>query len=549
MAYNLRSRKRAKVEDDEDEDSDYDPDEENSVSSQNTFIEDDESYDEFKKQILNRLLGNNDEEDSLVNSNLYHHNHYEKMDNHFIDIFNKDKSEEVRNLYKEKLKNIRAIQISGYVKLEDIITAPIPDEKKAELIVLYDQLKMFQYYQDEFIYINRKIKKTMEYYSETKSVFVDDEKELMNRIKTAKISECNREKLIGKLFSLQKCDTNEKHDILSYIEYGLKIINESKHNIHYKDCFNVNNDYSGLATGIKQNLDTILFGQDKAKEEIIDNVICRMINPDIGNISVFLGASGVGKTHTARNLAKMLGYKFYQISLGAINDSYSITGSLSTYVSSRPGEIYNAIADMGCDNGIIFLDEFDKIFDTARTNTNSSLENVFLNILDPTQNATYKDNYLSNLNIDLSKIWFIISVNDLDHIRGPIKDRLRPVISFENYTLQNKIDIAKQFIIPDTLKTYKIDPALLWIEDDVYKLVCNNDTDNRVVKGIREVKSKCELLLKRFNTLILAKDYKPSYFINLQRTIDGKYIINSDVVKTLTDNKKEKVEKFMSFYS
>ena len=534
MSYNLRSRKKVKTSDNEDNNN------KESDNSSEELSEDETIYDSEEAENYSTLL------DIAYNAasvnNTYQHSHYERMDSQFIDSFNNGKSEVEKQGYKNKLKTIRAIQIEGYVKLENIIDSVIPDEKKAELVVLYDHMKQFEYFQDEFIFMNNKIKKTIEYYNDTKSIFVDDEKELMTKIKTASICEGNREKLMQKLFSLQKCDTNEKHDILSYIEYGLKIINKSNPSI----VLNIVNNYSTLAINIKQNLDGILFGQDKAKEEIIDNVICRMINPDIGNISVFLGAPGVGKTHTARNLAKMLGYKFYQISLGAINDAYSITGSLSTYVGSRPGEIYNAISDMGCDNGIIFLDEFDKIFDTVRTNTNSSLENVFLNILDPAQNSTFKDNHLSSLNIDLSKIWFIISVNDLDHIRGPIKDRLRPIISFENYTVENKISILKKFIIPDTMKTYKIDPSSIHIEDNVYKLLSETVENDG---GIREVKNKCELLFKRLNTLILTNEYKPSYFITLKHTIDGKYIINSDVVKKLTDYKKEKVEKFMSFYS
>jgi len=545
MAYNLRSSKKLKY------DKDYDPPDETSETeseieslslteslSESDSVNDNDSVNDgdMTHRFLNRLLGDDHDHDNLTSSNLYHTDHYEKTDNHFVDTII---PENERARYKEKLKNLRTIQIAGYVTLDDIIASAIPEEKKADLVVLYDQLKQLPYYTDEFIAINKKIKKNIEYYAATKSVFADDEKELADKIRTARISEHNREKLMRKLFSLEKCESNEKHDILSYIDYGLRIINEP----HIDPSVPLA-DYSILASTIKQNLDALLFGQDKAKEEIIDNVISRLINPDIGNISVFQGSPGVGKTHTARNLAKILGYKFHQISLGSVSDAYSITGSLSTYVGSRPGEIYAAISSMGCNNGIIFLDEFDKIFDTARTATNSSLENVFLNILDPTQNSNYKDNHLPDLNIDLSKIWFIISVNDLDHIRGPVRDRLRPVISFNNYTLDNRISIARKFLIPDTLRTYMINPETIHIDESVYKLLCEGDT------GIREVKSACEMLFKRINTLMLTKEYRPSYFINFKRTVDGKLIINSDVVKKLADRaSKEKDAKYLSFYS
>ena len=535
MSYNLRSRKKVKIDEESVEDIGSDTDSDYSASVSDA----DSNHNELRNHFLDRLLGS-DEADNLSSANLYHTDHYEKDDNHFINIIVPEKD---RQTYREKLKHLRTIQIAGYVKLDEIISVDIPDEKKVELVVLYDQLKQFPYYTDEFIAINKKIKKNIEYYAVTKSVFADDEKELADKIKCAHISDHNREKLMRKLFSLQKCESNEKHDILSYIDYGLRIINEP-----HIDASVSLSDYSVLASKIKQNLDALLFGQDKAKEEIIDNVISRLINPNIGNISVFVGAPGVGKTHTARNLAKILGYKFHQISLGSISDAYSITGSLSTYVGSRPGEIYNAISSMGCSNGIIFLDEFDKIFDMARTATNSSLENVFLNILDPSQNSNYKDNHLPDLNIDLSKIWFIISVNDLDHIRGPIRDRLRPVISFDNYTLDNRISIARKFLVPTTLKTYMINPDTIHIHEDVYKAIC--ECDGNEATGIREVKSVCELLFKRVNTLILTTEYKPSYFINFKRTVDGKLIINADVVKKLACRApKEKDGKFLSFYS
>ena len=174
---------------------------------------------------------------------------------------------------------------------------------------MYDQLKQYQYYQEEFIVLNLRIKKILD--SEQGNVFTDDSCELLLRIKNAHISEANREKLIRRFFALQKCESTEKQELLSNIEYGLKIINEP-HSIV------IDHNYSNVAQSIKQKLDDILFGQDKAKEEIIDNVISRMVNPNIGNVSVFLGDPGVGKTHTARNLALILGYKFYQISLGTI---------------------------------------------------------------------------------------------------------------------------------------------------------------------------------------------------------------------------------------
>ena len=530
MPYDLRSSKRFKT----NEINETKNDEEDSTESDSFIVNDD-----LKEQALERLLelsesGEAVDLDCMAKSNIYESSHYELPDEYAVEVLNHSKSENCKIFYKEKLKQLRQLQIGNYITLGDILNSLLPDIKKTELLVLYDQLKQYQYYQEEFIVLNLRIKKILD--SEQGNVFTDDSCELLLRIKNAHISEANREKLIRRFFALQKCESTEKQELLSNIEYGLKIINEP-HSIV------IDHNYSNVAQSIKQKLDDILFGQDKAKEEIIDNVISRMVNPNIGNVSVFLGDPGVGKTHTARNLALILGYKFYQISLGAINDSASITGMLSAYVGSRPGEIFNAISEMGCNNGIIFLDEFDKIFDSSKK---GSLENTFLNILDPTQNCNFKDTYLYDLNIDLSKIWFIISINDISHIHGPIKDRLKPIITFENYSLENKINILKNFVIPATANLYKIDLTSLHIDESVYKMICSLCTTEGD-GGIRDVKNTCELLFKRLNTLILTT-YRPSYFVELPRLENGKIYINIDVVKKLLEIKKP-VEKFMSFYS
>ena len=525
MPYNLRNRK---IEEN--------PPEEESES--------DESYDDKKAEdvgeILESMFGTQQDNNTIANNPyLYYADYFEDADNNFIDSTSGDNNGEP---YKKRIKTLREIQTTEYVKIFDIMDAEIPDSKKADLVVMFDRMKQLPYYYEEFIDINEKIKNTISLYRDHFGTFaVDDNKDLLARIKTAEISEENRGKLFNKFFSLQKCETNERHEILSYIDAGLRIINKpyiSPDSLKYTD-----ETASDFARSIRESLDTHVYGQVVAKEEIIDNVISRQKNPDIGNITVFRGSPGVGKTHTARKLAELLGYKFYHISISGITNPERITGSLSVHLGSRPGEIFTAIAEMGCNNGIIFLDEFDKIF-TGSDDRAEALRNTFLNILDPTQNMHFRDNYLFDMNINLGKIWFILSVNDMNCIGGAIRDRLRPVILFQNYTKTDKIEILKMYTVPATLKMFAINPESLEILEEAYHSLIGSEGS----EGIRETKSICESVFKRIGVLLVicSQVYRPSYFVEIKKR-DGKYIIDKNIVDSLME--KEERQKFLSFYN
>ena len=525
MPYNLRNRKI---------ESPSPSDDEEDISEQSY-----EDKAERAKEILENLLEPNDEHTISNNPYIYYSDYFEDGDNSFIDSTRGDSEGEP---YKKRMKILREIQTTGYVKIFDIVDADIPDDKKADLVVMFDRMKQFPYYSEEFIQLNEKIKNTISLYRDHFGTFaVDDNKELISRIKMAPISEENRVKIFSKFFSLQKCDTSERHEILSHIDAGLKIVNLpyiSPDSLKYTD-----ETASEFAQSIRDSLDSHVYGQLLAKEEIIDNVISRQKNPDIGNITVFKGSPGVGKTHTARKLAELLGYKFYHISISGINNPERITGSLSVHIGSRPGEIFTAISEMGCNNGIIFLDEFDKIF-TGSDERTEALRNTFLNILDPTQNTHFRDNYLFDLNIDLSKIWFILSVNDMSRIGGAIRDRLRPVIAFQSYSKNDKLEILKLHTVPKTLKMFTINPRMLDITEDAYKALIGTEG----TEGIRETKSICESVFKRISVLLLTQHqtYRPSYFIEI-RKVGEKYIIYENIVKSLLE--KEEPQKFLSFYT
>jgi ATP-dependent Lon protease len=519
MPYNLRKRRGKNISDDssggEEEGSGSGGEEDNSGAdnsgADNSVITADES--------------------SLV---IYNPEYFQKRDAEFI---YRVVGKKVKR-YKTLIGKVRSVQSSGYVRLQDILDSNVSDEKKVDLVVAFDRMKEIPYYDPEFLALNTYIKNGLKERETENNAFTDGPMDLLEKIRKAEICEENRGKLINKFHSVQKCETSDKHELMAYIDYGLRIKNVSYRS---PDAIKYSDETAHVfAKSIRDSLDEHIYGQVTAKEEIIDSVIARENNPTIGNITVFKGPPGVGKTHTARKLAELLGYKFYHISIGGVTSAERITGSLSVNVGSRPGEIFTAISEMGCDNGIIFLDEFDKIFSGDGYGM-ESLRNVFLNMLDPTQNCHFRDNYLYDLNIDLSKIWFIISVNELGCIGEAVKDRLRPIVHFDKYTKADRFEILRLHIIPRTIKMYRFKTSFR-ITPDAYEYLVGGSS------GIRELKSMCETLFKKISTLVLTfgSEYRPSYYVEIMK--DGEtFVIDGKTVKALLPVKSE--EKFMSFYS
>ena len=406
----------------------------------------------------------------------------------------------LRKTYRQKLLKIRKRCLKNMVKIQTIVDAKIPINIKAKLLNDYEYLIRIEYFNPLFYEINNKIKSTITLYEKINKTYSSDHEALLEEIIHAEISEPNREKLFKKYHTLiqLESDTIEYANTKSYILYGMKITNTSIETLEKMDLS------LDIANKMKQSLDALIYGQQVAKDEIIGTVINRMVDVHQGNITVLEGSPGTGKTYLARNIAELLGYKFYHISLGGQTSSDKILGSLSVYTSSKPGEIYNAIAEMGCNNGVILLDEFDKISPDKK-----DIYNSFLNILDPTQNKEFKDNYLYDLNIDLSNIWFIISVNDLSLVDPIVRDRLKNVIHFKNYTNKERKEILIQFFIPEMKNKYKLDFDVVF-DEDVISYITQKENN-----GVRNMKMEIENIYKRIHLLHMTKnsEYKPLYFI------------------------------------
>ena len=195
------------------------------------------------------------------------------------------------------------------------------------------------------------------------------------------------------------------------------------------------------------------FGIDKVKRRILEYLAVRKLNPQGRSpILCFVGPPGVGKTSLGQSIARAVGLKFARVSLGGVHDEAEIRGHRRTYIGALPGNILQAVRKAGTRNPVIMLDEIDKLGSGAHGDPSSAM----LEVLDPEQNNTFRDNYLG-LPFDLSKVMFIATANMLDTIPGPLRDRME-IIELTGYTEDEKVEIAKRYLVKRQLDANGLKP-------------------------------------------------------------------------------------------
>jgi len=272
----------------------------------------------------------------------------------------------------------------------------------------------------------------------------------------------------------------------------------------------------------KQVLDEDHHGLKNIKERILDFIsVCNLKKEGDGPILCFVGPPGTGKTSLGQSIARSLGKQYVRISLGGVKDESEIRGHRRTYVGAMPGRFIQAMRKANSCNPVIIIDELDKIGQDFRGDPSAAM----LEVLDPQQNKTFYDNYLG-VPFDLSKVMFIATANTIDSISGPLRDRME-IIELSGYTTEEKINIAKQHLIPKSISKTGLEPNSIQLDDELLSHIITNYTRESGVRNLERVLTK--LCSKATRNLVEKKEIPTFTVENIDQYLGPQKFMSDDI--------------------
>ena len=293
--------------------------------------------------------------------------------------------------------------------------------------------------------------------------------QMRERLETADLPDDVRKEAERELKRMEQLPQSapDYHVIRTYLEYILEL--------PWKKASDEKLDLNEA----RKILDEDHYGLEDIKERILESLAVVKLRPDSKSpILLFVGPPGVGKTSLGRSIARALGREFDRMSLGGMRDEAELRGHRRTYIGAMPGRIIQSLRRVGVNNPVLMLDEIDKLGSDFRGDPASAL----LEILDPQQNNTFRDNYL-DLPFDLSNVFFIATANQLQPIPMPLRDRME-IIHLPGYSDREKLNIAKQYLVPRQIKENGLTPEQLEFADDAIGLMTSRYTREA---GVRQL--------------------------------------------------------------
>ncbi|MCH7497984.1 MAG: endopeptidase La [Candidatus Marinimicrobia bacterium] len=416
--------------------------------------------------------------------------------------------EVVPYLTDEQASVLSNIQDAGRVADRAISMMNIPNQEKQEIL---EEMEVKQRLEKSTVIVNREIQRAelgekiqsevqdeisktqREYYlrEQMKAIRRElgedeqtmDQKELEDKVKAAEMSEEAEKVALKELERLTRIPPQSPEFTVArtYIDW-LTDLPWSKSTEDNNDVVNA-----------RHILDEDHYGLDKVKERISEYLAVRNLKAQQdgdgtlkGPILCFAGPPGTGKTSIGRSIARSMGRKFVRISLGGVRDEAEIRGHRRTYIGALPGRIIQGLKKAGTNNPIFMLDEIDKLGMDFRGDPSSAL----LEVLDPEQNHTFNDHYLE-VDFDLSRVMFIATANRKDQIPGPLRDRME-ILDFTGYIDDEKVNIAKSFLVPKQIKENALKPAQLSFHDSGLREIIHSYTREAGVRNLeREIANIC----------------------------------------------------------
>ncbi|MDR2383570.1 MAG: endopeptidase La [Prevotellaceae bacterium] len=274
---------------------------------------------------------------------------------------------------------------------------------------------------------------------------------------------------------------------------------------------------------VKEILDEDHFGLEEVKERILEYLSVIKLKGDLKSPIVCLhGPPGVGKTSLGKSIARALDRRFGRISLGGLHDEAEIRGHRRTYIGAMPGRIIQTVNRCKTSNPVIILDEIDKVGSDFKGDPSSAL----LEVLDPEQNSTFRDNYL-DLDYDLSRIMFITTANRIDTIHPALRDRME-MINLSGYISQEKMEIAKRHLIPKALEAHGINSKQLSFDDLAISTIIDEYTRESGVRNLD--KQIAKIIRNRAKTLAFGEKFKKRISSSEAKKILGTPKIPKDMI-------------------
>ena len=437
----------------------------------------------------------------------------------FMDILSENVDHEHRVKLLELYEALKEIELAGlaghptkleYLSLRDHIN---------------DLINKFKKKKEAKDKLTDTMKETIEKTKKEMEDLTPKDETIEHRILSLETSHENRLAVYNRYRQLEKLghDDSERSKLLTWLNWATKLPHDKIKNLEHL--------YKKIPETLKQvakKLDEELYGMYEVKEQILTFINTRLINPHVRGCSLgLIGPPGVGKTTIARLLASVMDTPFSQMSFGGVRDADFLKGHDFCYIGSRPGEIVRCISDMKYKNGILFMDEFEKIAD------NKAITSCLLHIVDPQQNHEFRDSYLRELKIDLSHLWFIYSMNG-EPTDSALNDRLYK-IEVPGYSKKEKMEIVTKYSLKKIIKNSGLEENSVILSEKIANYFVEKISPHK--SGMRELEQSLSVLVNKISFLVNNKDNIDDFPFNIsfkmKEKLEFPVTVTEDIIDTI----------------